>query len=103
MQDHVAESHGGPHPFQDFWTSKAENRLAPGDVERVCRSIAISLADPSTSPRLVREAIGVLCEVATMEDARLRDFAQHVIFESIVERLSDSFEPAYVPLYDRIF
>lgn len=83
---------------------KAEDRLALDDVERVCGSITADLDDVrASSPQFVRGAMEVLCDIATMPDKRLRDLGQTTIFTSIVERLSDSFEPAHVPFYDRIF
>lgn len=104
MQEHFAHRSSNSQPLQDFWTLKAQNRLALDDVVRVCRSISEDLKDVrASSPQFVRGAIEVLCDIATMPDNRLRDLGQTAIFTSIVERLSDSFEPAHVPFYDRIF
>ncbi|MFQ6014979.1 MAG: glycosyltransferase family 9 protein [Anaerolineae bacterium] len=49
------------------------------------------------------EAITLLCEIATLDDEGLAKPGLKGIFPFLVERLSDSFNPEYCPLYDRAF
>jgi len=51
-------------------------------------------------PALVRETVDLLCKAATHPDFAKQ--GQQAIF-SLVERLSDAFEPSYVRIYDEIF
>lgn len=104
MQTHLPDSPNGLQALDEFWTLKAQSRLRVRDVERVCSWIAINLEGPNASkPQFIRDAVAVLCDLASMQDKRLRELGEHTIFKSIVERLSDSFDPDHVPIYDRIF
>ena len=51
----------------------------------------------------VRDAITLLAEISTLEDPCLSQPGQRATFPLLVERLSDSFDPAYGDLYDRAF
>jgi ADP-heptose:LPS heptosyltransferase len=82
--------------LERFRTLEAQGRLTDKDIEDTCASIA-ALAEPS------RNAIHALCDIATLPDERRRLYGQRAIFTEIVERLSDSFEPADVAAYDRLF
>ncbi len=48
-------------------------------------------------------AVTLLCEIATQSDAALARPAEDAIFSLLVERLSDSFNPDFCALYDRLF
>jgi hypothetical protein len=52
---------------------------------------------------LVDGLVEGLCELALGDDAHGRDLGRQLIFVSVAEHLSDSFEPDKVALYDRLF
>jgi len=64
--------------------------------------ILLRLSDEPAAwdPTLVRETVDLLCKAATHPDFAKQ--GQQAIF-SLVERLSDAFEPSYVRIYDEIF
>ncbi len=49
------------------------------------------------------DAIALLCEISTLPDAALAEPGSRGLFSFLVERLSDSFNPRYCALYDRLF
>jgi len=49
------------------------------------------------------DAIMLLCEISTLPDAALAEPGWRGLFSFLVERLSDSFDPRYCALYDRLF
>ena len=49
------------------------------------------------------DAITLLCEMATQSDPIVAQAGQKAIFSTLVERLSDSFNPGYCALYDCMF
>jgi ADP-heptose:LPS heptosyltransferase len=52
---------------------------------------------------LLREAIELLCRIATDGDSQVARAGIIGIFPELIERLNDSFDPAYCQLYDRLF
>jgi ADP-heptose:LPS heptosyltransferase len=56
-----------------------------------------------THGRYLSDAVTLLCEIATQSDPALAKPAEEGIFSLLVERLSDSFNPDYCGLYDRLF
>jgi ADP-heptose:LPS heptosyltransferase len=51
----------------------------------------------------LREAIVLLCEIATLEDEQLSKPGLTGLFPLLVERLNDSFNPELCSLYDQVF
>ena len=51
----------------------------------------------------LRDAITLLAEIATLDESCLSEPGQPPSFPMLVERLSDSFDPQFCPLYDRAF
>lgn len=49
------------------------------------------------------DAIALLCEISTLPNAALAEPGWRGLFSFLVERLSDSFNPHYCALYDRLF
>jgi ADP-heptose:LPS heptosyltransferase len=82
--------------LERFRALEAHDQLDDANIEETCAAIA-AIREPS------RDAIRALCDIATMPGERRRTAGQRAIFTAIVERLSDSFEPADVAIYDRIF
>ena len=50
-----------------------------------------------------RDAVALLCEITSNEDPEIARAVAAVLFADLIERLSDSFNPDFCPLYDRIF
>jgi ADP-heptose:LPS heptosyltransferase len=51
----------------------------------------------------LRDRVARLVALATAEDEQVAESATRALFTSVVERLADSFEPAAVTLYNRVF
>ncbi len=51
----------------------------------------------------LREAVNLICEIATDQDSEIAQAGIKALFPSLVERLNDSFEPAACRLYDQLF
>src|SRR6185369_17876581 len=50
-----------------------------------------------------RDCVARLAALATDDDSQAAEAATKVLFASLVERLADSFSPADVSLYNRVF
>lgn len=51
----------------------------------------------------LREAVNLICEIATHQDSEIARAGIRALFPSLVERLNDSFEPTACRLYDQLF
>ena len=51
----------------------------------------------------LREAIQLICQIATDESPEIARFGINALFPQLVERLNDSFDPAACKLYDQLF
>ena len=78
----------------------------------LCTEVTEQLANEAASEFLssysergeyLGDAIALLAEISTLEDPCLSQPGQRATFPFLVERLSDSFDPAYGDLYDRAF
>ncbi len=88
----------------EFRRLRAEGRLTAEATERLSgRAASDFMAHYHRTGGYLREAITLLCEIATLDDHSLARPGLRGIFSFLVERLSDSFDPDYCPLYDRIF
>ena len=65
--------------------------------------VAQFLAEYQATGLYLREPIARLAQLATAEDLAIAEPASAVLFASLVERLADSFSPADVTLYNRVF
>jgi len=92
------------------------NRLAEfralRDRGALCTEVTEQLASEAASEFLsqhrehggyLRDAITLLTEIATLEEPCLSQPGTRATFPFLVERLSDSFDPKYCDLYDRVF
>lgn len=78
--------------------------IAPSEAEAIAgQQVELVLNYYSASGRLLTPALDVLLALAVHGDPTVARVGTDAIFGSIVERLSDSFEPSYCDLYDRIF
>lgn len=88
----------------EFRRLRAQQELNPEITGRL--SVQASSAFLSyylTTGEYLREAITLLCEIATLEAEDIAKPGLKGIFPLLIERLSDSFNPEYCPLYDRAF
>ena len=78
----------------------------------LCTEVTEQLANEAASEFLscyrdrgeyLGDAITLLAEISTLEEPCLSQPGQRATFPFLVERLSDSFDPAYGDLYDRAF
>lgn len=78
----------------------------------LCTEVTEQLANEAASEFLssyrergeyLGDAITLLAEISTLEDPCLSQPGQRATFPFLVERLSDSFDPAYGDLYERAF
>ncbi|MGQ9524700.1 MAG: glycosyltransferase family 9 protein [Armatimonadota bacterium] len=86
--------------------------MIPSDISNIDRSTAQTVADGhvecilnhySASGALLTPALDFLLALALHRNPEIARIGTNAIFGSIVEQLSDSFEPRYCDLYDRIF
>jgi ADP-heptose:LPS heptosyltransferase len=67
------------------------------------RLISELLSEFRSSGRCLREPIAKLAEMAASDDAETAEPATGAFFAALVEPLADSFDPAAVALYNRVF
>jgi len=58
---------------------------------------------PEAPESCLREAVRLICEIATSHDPQVAQAGITALFPSLVERLNDSFDPTACRLYDRLF
>ena len=88
----------------EFRRLKAEKKLTRGVTERLSvQASSAFLSHYLTTGEYLREAVTLLCEIATLDDEDLAKPGLKGIFPLLVERLSDSFNPEYCALYDQAF
>jgi hypothetical protein len=73
----------------------SEERLA--ELQRI-----LDREIPADSPR-AEAVVQALCELAVSDDAERSALGQRLLFSGIAERIGDSFDPAGVAVYDRLF
>jgi len=84
--------------------ARDEGRLAGADLPQLAEWAADSfIARYHADGGYLAEAITLLCEMATLDDPALAAPGVRGLFAFLVERLSDSFDPRYCALYDRLF
>lgn len=88
----------------EFRRLRAEGNLTAEATERLSvRAASEFISHYHRTGGYLREAITLLCEITTLDDESLARPGLRGIFSFLVERLSDSFDPDYCPLYDRVF
>lgn len=90
--------------LEEFRRLRVREKLTLGVTERLSvQASSAFLTHYLTTGGYLHEAITLLCEIATLDDDNLAKPGLKGIFPLLVERLSDSFNPEYCPLYDRAF
>ncbi len=88
----------------DFRRARDAGQLDATRLHRWARQAADNfVAYYHTCDGYLAEAITLLCEIAILPDAALAEPGWRGLFSFLVERLSDSFDPRYCALYDRLF
>lgn len=67
------------------------------------RAAELVIAHFQREGSLLREAVELLCRLASDADPKVARAGILGIFPELIERLNDSFEPAYCRLYDQLF
>jgi hypothetical protein len=82
-----------------------EQGILTADASLVIASRAAELVieHHKTSGGCLREAIELICKVATSQDQEIARAGITALFPLLVERLNDSFDPAGCRLYDQLF
>jgi ADP-heptose:LPS heptosyltransferase len=87
---------------QGALTADAASATASRAAELIVE-LHIKGCDTDVPGSCLREAIQLICEVATDDDPQIAQAGIIALFPSLVERLNDSFDPAACRLYDRLF
>ncbi|MBI4464705.1 MAG: hypothetical protein HY647_08390 [Acidobacteria bacterium] len=88
----------------EFQQLRARSALCASATEQLATEAAANfLTHFRDHGAYLADAITLLAEIATMEEPCLAEPGQHATFPLLVEQLSDSFNPAYCQLYDRVF
>ncbi|NLS76185.1 MAG: glycosyltransferase family 9 protein [Chloroflexi bacterium] len=100
----LAQSPEMSQALAELRAARAAGRLERTDLPRLAEWAAEAfLARYHADGGYLAEAIALLCEMATLDDAALAAPGVRGLFAFLVERLSDSFDPRYCALYDRLF
>ena len=90
--------------LKEFHELGARGALCTEASERLAIAAAENfLAHYRATGEYLSDAITLLAEIATLEEPCLSEPGQRATFPLLVERLSDSFEPALCEVYDRVF
>lgn len=104
----ISSSQPGPQSraarLEEFRALRARGALCTEVTEQLASEAASEFLDCyHARGEYLGGAITLLAEIATLEDPCLSQPGQRATFPFLVERLSDSFDPAYGDLYDRAF
>jgi len=92
------------HAFADFRRLAQAGTLTGEKAKQVAEEAAAAFLEYFTvSGGYLGEAIALLSDLATSEDAALRHAGVHGLFPCLVEPLGDAFEATACALYDRLF
>ncbi len=94
----------GVNPLVEFRRLKQARSLTP-DVATHLASEAVEaiLKQHTVSGHYPRDAVTLLCELATLDDPVLARSGVHGLFPSLVEPLGDAFAPTACALYNQLF
>src|SRR6185369_7419980 len=72
-------------------------------LEIASRAAELVIEHHAADGDCLREAVRLICEVATHQDQQVARAGINALFPLLVERLNDSFDPANCQLYDQLF
>ncbi len=88
----------------DFRRRRDDGSLDSAEVERkALRAAELVISRGREQGGDLRDAVTLLCEIASSEDPERARAGVRALFQELIERLNDSFDPAACLLYDRIF
>jgi ADP-heptose:LPS heptosyltransferase len=85
------------------WLKEQESLTENTAPEISTRAAELVIEQFQCEGNLLREAIELLCQIATDSDNRVARAGIIGIFPELIERLNDSFDPVYCRLYDQLF
>src|SRR5262245_26792535 len=88
----------------DFRARRNKGSLGAEQVEREARRAAdLIISAHRERGGYLRDAVTLLCEITADENREVARAGVRILFQALIERLNDSFDPAACELYDRIF
>ena len=88
----------------EFESLKEQGRLMPDTALAIAaRAAELVITQHQTGAGCLREAVHLICRIATDETPEIARAGITALFPQVVERLNDSFEPAACQLYDQLF
>src|SRR5262249_45128275 len=88
----------------DFRKRKDEGSLDAEQAERQAQRAAdLAMVYHRERGGYLRDAVTLLCEITSEEDREVARAGVRALFQDLIERLNDTFDPAACKLYDRIF
>ena len=88
----------------EFRRLKQARSLTPDVARRLASEAADAVLKPHTaSGHDLRDAVTLLCELASLDDAVLARIGVHGLFPLLVEPLGDAFTPAACAVYNQLF
>jgi ADP-heptose:LPS heptosyltransferase len=90
--------------LSEFFRLKSRGQLTPDITDDLATSVATAfMSHAHATGEYLRDAITLLCEIATLSDESVARAGLRGLFPLIVERLADSFAPSDCSLYYRVF
>ena len=94
----------GVNPLVEFRRLKQARSLTPDVATRLASEAAAAfLKQHTASGHYLRDAVTLLCELASLDDPALARIGVHGLFPLLVEPLGDAFTPAACAVYNQLF
>jgi ADP-heptose:LPS heptosyltransferase len=92
------------NPLVEFRRLKQARSLTPAVATRLASEAAAAFLKQHTATgHYLRDAVTLLCELASLDDPILAPIGVHGLFPLLVEPLGDAFTPAACATYDQLF
>src|SRR5262245_30819501 len=100
----MTQTREAAHWLAEFRKQRDEGSLDVEQVERQARRAAeLVVVRRREGGGYPRDAVTLLCEITSNGDLEVSRAGVRALFQDLIERLNDSFDPAACQLYDRIF
>ena len=94
----------GVNPLVEFRRLKQVRSLTPAAATRLASEAAAAILKQHTaSGPYLRDAVTLLCEMASLDDSILARIGVHGLFPLLVEPLGDAFTPVACAVYNQLF
>lgn len=98
-----AKARGTAQELAELSQTLAAEQLSPGQARGLAQqTAAIFMRGCLDGGTYLREAIGLLCHMATQPEESVSEIASRALFSGIVEPLNDSFDPRLSTFYDQV-